>query len=106
MRALALAVLAGLLLCQAGVAAAKPATVKVTIEAMKFSPAAVTVKPGDRVVWTNNDVVAHTVTAKAGTFDSKIIPPGGTFTFVARKKGDFAYICSLHQPMMADLKVQ
>jgi len=106
MRILGLAVLAGLLVAPSGEGAARPATVKIAIAAMKFSPADVTVKPGDTVVWTNTDLVAHTVTAKAGAFDSKVIPPGGTFKFVARKKGDFAYICSLHQPMAADLKVR
>ena len=116
MRSLALAALVGLLVCSPGGEAAgaqgparparKPATVKVAIEAMKFSPADITVKPGDTVVWTNNDLVAHTVTSKDGTFDSKVIPPGATFKLVARKKGDFAYICTLHQPMTADLKVR
>ena len=108
MRAIALAALAGLFVCTAGEAAArKPATVKIAIENMKFSPATVTVKPGDTIVWTNSDIVAHTVTSKtAGVFDSKIIAPGGTFKYVARRTGNFTYVCSLHQPMTADLKVR
>jgi plastocyanin len=107
MRSLALAVLAGLLVCSTGEgapAARKP--VSIAIEGMKFSPADVTVKPGDTIVWTNKDIVAHTVTAKAGAFDSKVIPPGGTFQYVAKRKGDFVYICSLHQPMTGDAKVR
>ena len=114
MRSLALLVLAGLFVSSTGEearslaarAAARPATVAVAIEGMKFAPATVTVKPGDTVVWTNKDIVAHTVTEKAGTFDSKIIPPGGTFKYVARKKGSFAYLCSLHQPMTGGVNVQ
>jgi len=116
MRSLALAVLAGVLAFSgegaaagarpAAAAAAKPATVKIAIEGMKFSPADVTVKPGDTVVWTNKDIVAHTVTSKNGAFDSKVIPPNGTYKFVARRKGDFAYICTLHPPMAADFKVR
>jgi plastocyanin len=86
-------------------AATKPATVRIAIEGMKFSPADVTVKPGDTVIWTNKDIVAHTVTSKDGAFDSKVIAPGGTFRYVARKKGAFAYTCSLH-PMTAELKVR
>ena len=107
MRSLAFTVLAGLLACSTGEAAAaarKPVTV--TIEAMKFSPADVVVRPGDTIVWTNKDIVAHTVTAKAGAFDSKVIPPGGTFKYVAKRKGEFLYMCSLHQPMTGDLKVR
>jgi len=107
MRPLALAVLAGLLASATGEGAPpvrKP--VSIAIEAMKFSPSDVTVKPGDTIVWTNKDFVAHTVTAKTGAFDSKVIPPGGTFKYVAKKKGDFAYVCSLHQPMTGDVKVR
>ena len=106
MRPFALALIAGLLACSSGEAAgSKPVTVKVTIEAMQFSPGDVTVRPGDTVVWTNNDLVAHTVTSKTGVFDSKVIPPGRSWTFVAKRKGDFAYICSLH-PMKASLTVR
>jgi plastocyanin len=106
MRALLLAVAIGLLACSTGEAAArKPATVKITIESMKFSPAEVTAKPGDTIVWTNNDIVAHTVTSTANRFDSKIIPPGGTFKYVAKGKGAFPYKCALH-PMTAALTVR
>jgi plastocyanin len=107
MRALAFAALAGLLVSATGEAGApRPATVKVAIEGMKFSPASVTVKQGDTVVWTNNDIVAHTVTSSAGAFDSKVIPPGATFKYIARRKGDFGYVCTLHPPMAADVKVR
>jgi len=106
MRTIALAIL---IACVAGApgeaVASKPATVRIAIEGMKFSPADVTVKPGDTVIWTNKDIVAHTVTSKSGAFDSKVMAPGATFKFVARQKGAFAYICSLH-PMTAELKVR
>ena len=116
MRSLAMAALAGLLVCSTSEArlrpptptqkARKPATIAVAIEGMRFSPADLAVKAGDTIVWTNGDIVAHTVTAKTGAFDSKIIPPDGTWKYVARSKGDFVYFCSLHQPMTAALKVR
>jgi len=110
MRAAALAVVLGLLVSAMGegappAARRKPATVKIMIEGMKFSPAAATAKPGDTIVWTNKDIVAHTVTSKAGAFDSKVIPPDATWTFVVKRKGEFPYICSLH-PMTASLTVR
>jgi len=111
MRAAAVAAVLGLLACTTGEAAAggrapsKPVMARVTIEAMKFSPADIVVKPGATIVWTNNDIVAHTVTSKAGGFDSKIIPPGATWKLVVKRKGDFAYICSLH-PMTAAVRVR
>jgi plastocyanin len=103
-----LAVLLSLFACAAGVearVAAKPATVQITIDTVKFTPASVTVKPGDTVIWTNKDILAHTVTAQSGAFDSKVIMPGGTWKFVARKKGDFPYKCVFH-PMTGSLTVQ
>ena len=115
MRAAALA-LTGLLVCATGGAAgppastartaARPATVRVAIDGMHFLPADAAVKPGDTIVWTNKDIVAHTVTSKNGAFDSKVIPPDGTYKFVARRKGDFAYICTLHPPMAAAFTVR
>lgn len=105
MRRAALLVIAGLLACATGEAAAhKPATVRVTIDGAKFSPADVTAHPGDTVIWTNKDILAHTVTAQSGAFDSKVIAPGGTWKFVVRKAGDFPYKCSFH-PMTGTLKV-
>ena len=107
MRAAALAALLGLLACTAGEAAPrKPATTTIAIDGMKFTPADVTVKAGDTIVWTNHDVVAHTVTAASGAFDSNLIAPGGTWTYVVRKAGDFAYKCSYHPTMTAALKVR
>ena len=104
MRRLAALLLFAALACTTG-EAAKPATVRVTIEGMKFSPADATAKPGDTVVWTNTDVVAHTVTSKTGLFDSKLIPPGGTWKYVVRKAGAFEYKCSYHLPMTGRLTV-
>jgi plastocyanin len=107
MRSLVLAGLAALLVCSTGEGApAVRKPIAIAIDAMKFSPADVTVKAGDTIVWTNKDVVAHTVTAKTGAFDSKVIPPGGTFKYVTKRTGDFVYVCSLHQPMTGDVKVR
>ena len=105
MRAAALAAVLGLLARTTGEAAPRrPATTKVTIEAMRFSPAEITVKPGDTILWTNNDIVAHTVTSQTGAFDSNLIPPGGTWKFVVKKTGAFGYKCSYHPTMTATFK--
>jgi plastocyanin len=85
--------------------ARKPATVRVTMAGMVFSPASAAAHVGDTIVWTNTDVVAHTVTSKAGLFDSKLIPPGGTWKYVVRKAGQFDYKCSYHLPMAGSFTV-
>jgi plastocyanin len=85
--------------------AAGAATHTVTIEGMKFVPASLTVKKGDRVVWKNKDVVPHTATAKRG-FDSRSIAAGKSWSHVARKPGRHDYVCTFHPGMKATLVVQ
>jgi plastocyanin len=106
MRAWLLGIVLVALACSAGEAAARPATIKISIEGMTFSPAAATAKRGDTIVWSNTDVVAHTVTSKTGLFDSKLIPPGGTWKYVVRKPGEFDYKCSYHLPMSGRFTVR
>lgn len=105
-RSAAFLIAVGLLAGGTGEAALRPpATVRVTIDGAKFSPAQVTAHRGDTVIWTNKDILAHTVTAQSGVFDSKVIAPGATWKFVVRKTGDFPYKCSFH-PMTGTLTVR
>src|SRR5512132_2699158 len=91
---------AGLLIA-AGAAAAprKPVRHPVTMEAVAFQPADLTVNVGDTIVWTNNDPFPHTVKAQSGTFASKQVDAGKAFTYRALKKGDYPYVCTLHPTM-------
>jgi plastocyanin len=86
-------------------AAPKGATHVVVIEAMQFSPAVLDIKAGDTVVWKNKDPFPHTATA-AGGFDSKEIAAGRSWTFTVKKRGTFAYVCTLHPTMKASLTVK
>jgi plastocyanin len=52
------------------------ATQTVVIKGMKYQPAEITVHVGDTVEWKNQDIVAHTVTARDKSFDSGKIAPG------------------------------
>lgn len=100
-----------LLLCSAGPTAQKPqkgkkpATHTVTIEGTRFSPATITVKVGDTIVWQNKDILPHTATSKAGGFDSGRIDPGKSWKYTIRKAADIAYICTYHPMMKGTLKV-
>ena len=78
----------------------------VTIDGSRFSPAQMSVARGDRIVWKNADLVAHTATSAAGGFDSKMIAPGKSWTYVATKAGAFAYLCTYHPSMTASLRVR
>jgi plastocyanin len=80
-------------------------TYTVAMDGTRFIPETLTVKRGDRVVWVNKDPFPHTATA-AGTFDSKDIAAGKSWTYVAGKLGEFAYVCTLHPGMKGTLLVQ
>lgn len=78
----------------------------VTIEGLRFDPQTLTVRRGDRITWVNKDPIPHTVTAKNGKFDSHQIAPDGSWTYVARKAGEYDYVCTLHVTMKGKLEVR
>jgi plastocyanin len=89
-----------------GAATAAPAIHTVVVEGMAFSPATLTVRQGDVVVWVNKDLFPHTATAQDRSFDSGEIAAGKNWRYVARKTGTLAYVCSLHPTMKAALIVK
>jgi plastocyanin len=97
--------LCSLCACAGAIAADKPATHTVVIEAVKYEPETLTVKSGDSIIWVNKDPFPHTVTAK-GAFDSHDIAAGKSWKYIARKTGGYAYICTLHPNMKGTLKVE
>jgi plastocyanin len=77
----------------------------VAMDGTRFVPETITVEKGDRVVWVNKDPFPHTATAD-GTFDSGSIAAGGSWSYVARKPGELAYVCTLHPGMKGRLIVR
>lgn len=78
----------------------------VTIAGFAFSPQSLTVAVGTKVTWTNNDGVAHTVTADQKAFDSGPISSGSTYSFTFTKAGTYTYHCAIHPNMKATVVVQ
>jgi plastocyanin len=78
----------------------------VAIEGMRFSPERLEVAAGDRVTWVNRDVVPHTVTDAAAGIESGEIAAGASWTLVARRKGETAYVCRFHPGMHGALTVR
>lgn len=77
----------------------------VIMHAMTFDPPTLTVASGDRVVWRNDDIVAHTATA-VDRFDSGEVAPGKSFTITLSKAGEVKYACRLHPTMLGALEVK
>src|SRR6478735_5759681 len=82
------------------------ATNAVSIMGMAYSPATLTVTAGATVTWTNNDAMAHTVTADDNSFDSGTINPGGKYSKVFATAGTIAYHCTIHPTMKASIVVK
>lgn len=100
---LSLMLLSGITVAQTS----QPAGAKksVGMKGMSFSPASVTVKVGDTVVWTNDDDRDHTVIGSGNFFKSDNLRPGGSFSFKFTKAGTFTYSCSYHPRMKATIVV-
>ena len=100
------------MLTAVGVSAARAAerpsahTHTVTIEALQFQPAELIVHRRDRIVWTNKDPFPHTVTAASKLFDSRSLGAEGSWTYVASRRGEFPYGCTLHPTMKGKIVVQ
>jgi plastocyanin len=79
-----------------------PGTNEVSLNRMAFFPAALTVKPGTTVKWTNSQVdkVDHTVNANDNSFSSTTLKPGESFSTTLSKAGTYMYFCSLHPDQM------
>src|SRR6185312_16683764 len=60
------------------------ANVQIVMKGIAFHPLEQTVHPGDTVEWKNEDIVAHTVTADDGSFDSGLIQPGSSWKMTVK----------------------
>ena len=78
----------------------------VTIKDFAFAPGATTVAVGATVTWTNKDTAGHTVTAVDGSFDSKTLASGATFSQTFDKAGTYSYKCTIHSSMTGTIVVK
>jgi plastocyanin len=84
---------------------AATATNAATIKGFAFQPDVLKVEVGAKVTWTNDDTVAHTVTADTNSFASGNLQPGGSFSFTFTRPGTYAYHCSIHPSMHGSVVV-
>jgi len=81
------------------------ATAAVGIVNFKFTPAALTVKVGTTVVWTNKDPIAHTVNFMPGGINSSVLNQNDQFSHTFTTPGTYDYICSIHPFMHGSVTV-
>jgi plastocyanin len=88
-------------------------------QTQNYEPKEVTANLGEtnKVVWTNDDTTAHTVTTdtgyndpSSGEFDSMatigLILPAQTFEFIFTEAGEYAYHCEPHPWMTGKVTVE
>lgn len=77
-----------------------------------FGAASLTITPGTKVTWVNDDTAAHTITSGTptdgpdGTFDSSLLPAGKSYSFTFDDEGTFAYFCQVHPWMTGTIIVK
>jgi amicyanin len=83
------------------------AAVTVHIKNYAFSPASLSIRPGDKVTWINDDSVEHTVTSDSGphSFDSGLLAKGQSFSYTFDMAGTYTYHCSPHPDMKGKVTV-
>jgi plastocyanin len=89
-----------------GSAGASLGTAAVTVMATDqntFVPAAISVKVGDVIQWTNNGTVLHTVTINNHDelSNATLQPGGGIWQIKFTVAGSYPYVCTIHAPSMA-----
>jgi len=97
------------LLVLLGADAAKETGVKkIEIKDKKYSPAKLTIKAGDTVVWTNRDDSDHSIVADDGSFGTKDddLNPGESYKFTFKKKGKYKYHCKYHPREKGEITVE
>jgi len=86
---------------------AKPAGKNaVTIKNFAFSPATITIKAGQSVIWTNEDSIGHSATADDNSWDTGVLSQGQSKSITFAKAGTYTYHCSVHPNMKATVVVQ
>jgi len=101
-----IAVLIGLALAASAALAPGSSSVDVGIKEFKFAPAALEVRPGTRVTWTNHDEETHTITSATGAFGSRGLGNDETFAQSFTRPGAYEYFCALHPQMRATVIVK
>ena len=80
---------------------------KIDIKDKKYSPAKLTIKVGQTVVWTNRDDNDHAIVADDGSFASDgDLARGESFKFTFKKKGKFKYHCKYHPREKGEITVE
>src|SRR5690242_21467726 len=102
-RILSVTGLAALLLVLA-LGSADAAVIEIKMAQVAYAPAQVSAHVGDTIEWTNDDIVAHTATARNGAWEL-MIEPKSKASVTLKSPGAIEYYCRLHLNMVGSIVV-
>jgi plastocyanin len=83
---------------------ADAAVIQIKMAQIAYAPAQVSAHVGDTIEWTNEDIVAHTATARNDVWDVMVEPKGkGSITL--KSPNTIEYYCRLHPNMVGSITV-
>jgi plastocyanin len=72
---------------------------KVSIANFQFTPAEVTIAPGESVTWVNDDGAPHGLEYPDGSAGTDLLLPGASYNRRFDQPGTYDYSCSVHPYM-------
>jgi plastocyanin len=79
---------------------------KVSIVDFQFTPAEITIAPGESVTWANNDGAPHGLEYRDGSPGKDLLLPGTNYSRRFDKPGTYDYNCSIHPYMTGRVVVR
>jgi plastocyanin len=85
--------------------ASQPVVHDIQMKRFKFDPAHITVKAGDVLRFTNQDLAPHTATADAFGWDTGEVSKGNTIEISVTGDMEISYFCAFHPHMKGTLEI-
>jgi len=79
-------------------------THRVVMKTVDYEPRRILARVGDTVEWANEDIVAHTATARDRSWDVNVLPRRNGRT-VMKLPGTLSYFCRYHPNMRGEIEV-
>jgi plastocyanin len=79
---------------------------KVSIVNFEFTPAEITIAPGESVTWTNDDGAPHGLVYQDGAKGTDLLLPGASFSRQFDRPGSYDYSCAVHPYMTGRVVVR
>jgi plastocyanin len=84
--------------------AARAETLHVTMAAVSYAPREIVAHVGDVIEWSNEDIVVHSATDRAKSFDLTVLPKHQGRTTL-KAAGKLSFYCKFHPNMTGEITV-